>query len=95
MMQQNLNPNFLKNFRVEVEVNQRMTIAGWTDKFVVFRTDDPDTAFIRQEETAPEPLMLDESSDLYYRTKCIEFGIDMWRGYGYGLWQRAVQVTLT
>lgn len=94
MMQQNLNPNLLRNFKIEVAVNVRLTAAGWTDKFVIFRTDDPIRALIRQQEKDVEPLFLDESSDFYFETKCFKTGIDAWRGCGYGFWQRAIQVTL-
>lgn len=92
---QNLNPNLLKNFRVNVAVNVRLTIAGWTTKFAVFRTDSPVKALIRQSEQEIELKMKAEGSEFEFDNDAWQFGLDGWRGVGYGHWQRAVQVTLT
>lgn len=94
-LQQNLNPNLLKNFRVSVVVNVRLTIAGWVDKFVVFRTDSPVKALIRQSEQEVELKMKAEGSEFEFDNDAWQFGLDGWRGAGYGHWQRACQVTMT
>lgn len=94
MMQQNLNPNLLRNFKIEVAMNVRLTSAGWTDKFVIFRTDSPMKALIRQTEQEVEMKMKAEGSEFEFDNDAWQIGIDAWRGAGYGFWQRAVQVTL-
>ena len=35
-----------------------------------------------------------EGSEFEFDNKAWQFGIDAWRGVGYGHWQRAVQVTM-
>jgi phage major head subunit gpT-like protein len=90
----NLNPNLLKDFSVQVSVSVRLTSASWTDKFVIFRTDSPIKAFIRQTEQEIEMKMKAEGSEFEFDNDAWQIGIDGWRGVGYGLWQRAVQVTM-
>lgn len=90
----NLNPNLLKDFNVQVSVSVRLTAAGWTDKFVVYRTDSPIKAFIRQTEQEIEMKMKAEGSEYEFDNDAWQIGIDGWRGAGYGMWQRAVHVTL-
>lgn len=92
--QQNLNPNLLKNFRITVAVNVRLTAAGWTDKFVMFRTDSPIKALIRQSEQEIELKMKAEGSEFEFDNDAWQFGLDGWRGAGYGHWQRACMITL-
>lgn len=95
MLPQNINPNRLSDkFKLDVVMNTRLTIAGWTDKFVVFRTDSATKALIRQKETEIEMKMKAEGSEFEFDNDAWQLGIDAWRGAGYGLWQRAVQVTL-
>lgn len=94
MMQQNLNPNLLRNFKVEVVMNVRLTTAGWTDKFTIFRTDSPIKAIIRQTEQEIEMKMKAEGSEFEFDNDAWQMGIDAWRGAGYGYWQRSVMVTL-
>lgn len=94
MLQQNLNPNMLRNFKIEVQMNVRLTTAGWTDKFVIFRTDSPIKALIRQTEQEIEMKMKAEGSEYEFDNDAWQMGIDAWRGCGYGYWQRAVHVTL-
>lgn len=89
----NLNPNLLRNFSISVEPNARLST--WTDKFVVARTDSPIKAFIRQSEQETEMKAKAEGSEYEFDNDAWQFGIDNWRGAGYGLWQRAVQVTMT
>ena len=91
----NLNGNNLADFNIKVVPNTRLTAAGWTTKFVVFRTDAPTKALIRQTEKEVEFKMKDENSEFAFDNDAIQAGIDGWRGVGYGHWQRAVHVTLT
>lgn len=91
----NLNPNLLKNFNVQVVTNVRLTSGGWTDKFVVFRTDSPIKALIRQTEQEIEFKSKAEGSEFEFDNDAWQFGIDGWRGVGYGYWQRACLVTMT
>jgi phage major head subunit gpT-like protein len=90
-LQQNLNPNLIASMRVNVEMNPRLT---WTDKFAVFRTDSPIKAFIRQTEQEVELKIKAEGSEFEFDNDAWQFGIDGWRGVGYGYWQRACQVQL-
>lgn len=89
--QQNMNPNLLAAFNIRVEPNPRLT---WTDSFAVFRTDSPIKAFIRQTEQDVELKEKAEGSEYEFDNDAWQFGIDAWRGVGYGYWQRAVYVTL-
>lgn len=91
-LQQNLNPNLVSGLSVAVRGNTRLT---WTDSFALFRTDSPIKAFIRQQETAIEMKEKAEGSDFEFDNDAWQFGIDAWRGVGYGYWQRACYVTLT
>lgn len=90
-LQQNLNPNLIASLRVNVEMNPRLT---WTDKFAVFRTDSPIKAFIRQTEQDVELKAKAEGSEFEFDNDAWQFGIDAWRGVGYGYWQRACLVTM-
>lgn len=85
----------LENFSIRAAINPRLTAGGWTDKFVVNRTDGSVKPLIRQEETAPTMKVKDENSEFAFDNDAIQVGIDTWRNVGYGRWQGAVQVTLT
>lgn len=91
-LQQNLNPNLIANLRVRVEMNARLT--AWTTKFSVHRTDSPIKAFIRQTEQDVELKAKAEGSDFEFDNDAWQFGIDAWRGAGYGYWQRSCQVIM-
>jgi len=91
-LQQNLNPNVIAGLTVDVQMNARLT---WTDKFAVFRTDSPIKAFIRQTEQDVELKAKAEGSEFEFDNDAWQFGIDAWRGVGYGYWQRACLVTMT
>jgi len=80
----------MENFTIRAAVNPRLTIGGWTDKFVTVRTDGSVKPFIRQEETAPDIKMKDEGSEYAFDNDQIQVGIDAWRNVGYGRWQGAV-----
>ncbi len=90
-LQQNLNPNIVAGLTVDVQMNPRLT---WTDSFAVFRTDSPIKAFIRQTEQEVEFKMKAEGSEFEFDNDAWQFGIDAWRGAGYGYWQRACYVTM-
>jgi phage major head subunit gpT-like protein len=92
-LQQNLNPNLIANLRVDVEMNVRLS--AWTDKFAIFRTDSPIKALIRQTEQELEFGAKAEGSEFEFDNKAWQFGMDAWRGAGYGYWQRACLVTMT
>jgi hypothetical protein len=88
----NMNPNLIAQFKVDVRMNTR--ISSWTDKFAIFRTDSPIKAFIRQTEQEIELKAKAEGSEFEFDNDAWQFGIDAWRGVGYGYWQRAVLVTM-
>lgn len=91
-LDQNINPNGLGDFNVEVVPIVRLT---WTDSFAVFRTDSPIKAFICQTEQEVELKAKAEGSEYEFDNDAWQFGIDAWRGVGYGYWQRACYVTMT
>jgi hypothetical protein len=91
-LQQNLNPNLIAGLTVDVQMNARLT---WTDKFAVFRTDSPIKGLIRQTEQEVELKAKAEGSEFEFDNDAWQFGIDAWRGVGYGYWQRACLVTMT
>lgn len=88
---QNFNPSVLAGLRVNVQMNARLT---WTDSFAVFRTDSPIKAFIRQTEQEAELKAKAEGSEFEFDNDAWQFGIDAWRGVGYGYWQRGCYVTM-
>lgn len=90
-LQQNLNPNLIANLAVNVEMNPRLT---WTDTFSVHRTDSPIKGFIRQTEQEVELKAKAEGSEYEFDNDAWQFGIDAWRGVGYGYWQRSCLVTM-
>ena len=90
-LQQNLNANLIANFRVNVAMNTRLT---WTDSFAVWRTDSPIKGLIRQTEQEVELKAKAEGSEFEFDNDAWQFGIDAWRGVGYGYWQRACFVTM-
>jgi phage major head subunit gpT-like protein len=84
----------IEDWNITLGVNPRLTAAGWTDKFVTFRTDGSVKPLIRQEETEPSIKMKDEDSEFAFDNDAIQVGIDTWRNVGYGRWQGAVHTTL-
>lgn len=87
----NINPNLIAGLQVDVQMNPRLT---WTDSFAVFRTDSPIKGLIRQTEQDVEIKAKAEGSEFEFDNDAWQFGIDAWRGTGYGFWQRACYVTL-
>lgn len=90
-LQQNLNPNIIAGLTVDVQMNARLT---WTDSFAVFRTDSPIKGLIRQTEQEVELKAKAEGSEFEFDNDAWQFGIDAWRGSGYGYWQRACYVQM-
>jgi phage major head subunit gpT-like protein len=88
-----LNPSATQNFDIQVAMNTRLST--WTDKFAVFRTDSPIKGLIRQTEQEVEMKAKAEGSEFEFDNDAWQFGIDAWRGAGFGYWQRACLVTLT
>jgi len=84
----------MSDFRIAASVNTRLTAGGWTDKFVVFRTDGALKSLIRQEETKPDLKVKDEMSEYAFDNDAIQIGLDTWRNVGYGRWQGAVLAQL-
>lgn len=74
------------NFQIKYVLN--FELSTWSTQFVVFRTDSRTKSFIVQEET-PLRMQLEDTpkSDNGYNYR---WGIDTWRGYGYGRWERSV-----
>jgi phage major head subunit gpT-like protein len=91
-LQQNLNPNILASMKIDVQMNPRLT---WTDSFAIFRTDSEVKAFIRQTEQEVQLKNKAEGSEFEFDNDAWQFGVDAWRGVGYGYWQRACYVTMT
>lgn len=81
-------------YAITMSINPRLTAAGWTDKFVTFRTDGSIKPLIRQEETTPALKVKGEESEFAFDNDAIQLGVDTWRNVGYGRWQGAVLNTL-
>jgi hypothetical protein len=64
--------------------NEHVRLSSWTTKFVVFRTDSPIKAIIRQTEQEIEMKVKAEGSDFEFDNDAWQWGIDAWRGVGYG-----------
>lgn len=90
-LEHNFNPAIVAGLNVRVAMNARST---WTDSFAVFRTDSPIKALIRQTEQAVEFKAKAEGSEFEFDEDAWQFGVDAWRGVGYGYWQRACYVTM-
>lgn len=79
---------------VTYSVNPRLN--AWTDRFVIFgETSAGEPAIIRQGETEPRLLTLDENSDHFFHNREYVWGLDTWRNVGFGLWQKAVMVIMS
>lgn len=68
--------------------------ADWTDTLAVFRTDTSIKPLIRQEETPMRMKAKAEGSDFEFDNDAHQYGVDSWRGVGYGMWQFACLVKL-
>jgi phage major head subunit gpT-like protein len=88
---QRTSTNLIKGITIDIQMNARLT---WTDTIAIFRTDSPIKAFIRQTEQEIELKVKAEGSEFEFDNDAWQFGIDGWRGTGYGYWQRACMVTM-
>ena len=80
---------------IQLAVNPRLTIASWTDKFVVVRTDGSIKPLIRQEENRDASQGEGRGIGIRLRQRRHPSWHRLWRNVGYGRWQGACQVTLT
>ena len=80
-----------KKFMIEPEVNARLT--GFTDKFIVFRTDGATKAMINQEEEAISVAAIAEGSEHEFKNNEHLYGVKRIGNAGYGMWQHACLVT--
>lgn len=70
--------------------------SSWTTKVAGFRTDGTAARpFILQEDGGVETKMLGEGSDHAFNHDEHVFGVDAWRGAGYGMWSHACLATMT
>lgn len=90
-LENNFNPNLIAGLSIRIQMNARLS---WTDTFAVFRTDSPIKGLIRQTEQEVELKAKAEGSEFEFDNDAWQFGIDAWRGVGYGYWQRACRVTM-
>lgn len=92
-LQQNFNPDLISNFKISVQMNPRLN-SSWTTKFLVVRTDASLKPLIRQTEQEVELKAKAEGSEFEFDNDAWQFGIDAWRGVGYGYWQYTCLVTM-
>ncbi len=81
-----------QGFNVNVEANPLLT---YTTQFVVFRTDAPAKALIRQEEEKLSVGAKAEGSEYEFDNDAHQYGIKAIRNVGYGYWQYAAHATLS
>jgi len=83
----------MSDFSISVQPNARLS--SWTTKFALFRTDSQVPALIRLEDDDGLNVgAIAEGSELEFRERKHEYGIDGWRTAGYGYWQYACLVTM-
>lgn len=87
------NPLFGGDFKVTPVYNARLASA--TTQFWLFRADAPIKPFIRQTETPPTMKHIGAGSQLEFDEDLWSWGVDSWRGCGYGAWQYACRCTLS
>ena len=88
-----LNNPLSGQFNVTPIYNQRLASA--TTQLFVFRTDAPVKSFIRQSETEPTMKTQTAGSAIEFEDDAWSYGVDAWRGVGYGLWQYACRATMS
>lgn len=76
----------------DVVPNARITA---TDKFYMFRTDGRAKPFILQNEEALSVSAIAEGSEHEFKNNEHLYGVKTIRNVGYGLWQQAIQATLS
>jgi phage major head subunit gpT-like protein len=87
------NPLTGGGFKVTPIYNARLASA--TTQMWVFRTDTPVKPFIRQVETPVSIKHIGAGSQLEFDHDMWSWGVDAWRGCGYGAWQYAARCTLS
>jgi len=70
-------------------------LSAGTAQIWLFRTDGPVKPFIRQVETPVVMKTVGAGSENEFDNDTWKFGVDTWRGCGYGLWQYACRCTLS
>lgn len=86
------NPIRSNVFRIEAVANPRL---DWTTELALLRTDGRVKPFILQEEQPLKASMIGEGSELEFRERTWQFGIEAIRNVGYGYWQHATKATLS
>jgi len=87
------NPLVGGDFKVVPVFNGKLS-AG-TAQIWLFRTDAPIKPFIRQVETPVTMKTIGAGSESEFDNDAWKFGVDTWRGAGYGMWQYACRATLS
>jgi phage major head subunit gpT-like protein len=75
------------------ELQPQARLADADTSFFVFRTDASIRPFIVQEEQGVKVDAIAEGSELEFKENKHHYGVSAIRNAGYGMWQRAVQVT--
>ena len=86
------NPLNAMGINIDVVVNPRLTS---TTKFFVFRTDGRVGAFIKQEEVPVKVSAVAEGSEEEFKHNRHLYGVTAVRNVGFGMWQHAIQATLS
>ena len=89
------NPLKSTGWSIEVVPMPRLTIAGWTDRFVIARTDGSSAAFIMQEEVSPKVTYLGDESEFAKLNQKHLAMVDGTYNVGLGHWQNIVKATLS
>jgi len=87
--------NTLKKSGFSISVVGSARLNTWTVNFAVFNTDGRVSSLIRQEEEPVTLAAIAEGSELEFKEKKHQYGVDCWRNMGYGYWQKACLVTMT
>jgi phage major head subunit gpT-like protein len=77
---------------IDVVPNARISA---TDKFYMFRTDGRAKPFILQNEKPVSMSAVAEGSEHEFKNREHLYGVDAIRNVGYGMWQQAIQATLS
>ena len=77
-----------------IQVIGNARLSAWDDTLVVFRTDAPIKALIRQEENGIQMAVKGNGSDFEFDHDAHQFGMTSNRAVGVGMWDQACLVTL-
>ncbi|MGB4032098.1 MAG: Mu-like prophage major head subunit gpT family protein [Tenuifilaceae bacterium] len=83
----------LGGFTYEVQMVPSLTNA--TTKIRLYRLDGELKPFLLQEEQGIEYDILGRGSDFHFENKAVKLGVNASRGAGYGLWEHAIEGTLS